>query len=151
MRIIFGKQRFNLCGDMGVDHFPSEFCGYYSSRHYAFVQQIGNPTTPRQAAFNNLLKQERIIIKRCFGQLEQRFPVLQNTIRISLQFIPMFIVACFVLHNVAKYLKNDAVMEGGNIQEEGNRNDLDDRNDDPAREEQRREGEMADIIFENII
>ncbi|KAJ3661855.1 hypothetical protein Zmor_006234 [Zophobas morio] len=62
-----------------------------------------NPTTPSEETINNLLKRERVIIERCFGQLKQRFATLQNAIRLSLPIIPSFIVACFVLHNVAKY------------------------------------------------
>jgi hypothetical protein len=46
------------------------------------------PATPEEIAYNNLFKGERVIIERCFGQVKQRFPTLQNTIRLSLDFIP---------------------------------------------------------------
>lgn len=121
------------------------------------MRPFRNPATPAEAAFNNLLKHERVIIERCFGQLKQRFPILQNTIRISLRFIPTLIVACFVLHNVAKHLKDDAVFEEGNIDvEENEAVDLYERNYDFGRNAQRQEGELrrivlADIIINNVI
>lgn len=117
-----------------------------------------NPNTPREVAFNNLLKHERVIIERCFGQLKQRFPALQNTLRISLHLIPKFIVSCFVLHNVAKYLKDDGIMEeeGNNDMEEEDEENREERNDDEREQQLRREGvikraELADIIFENAL
>lgn len=64
-----------------------------------------------EIGFNNLLKQERVIVERCFGQLKQRFPVLQNTVRISLDLVPTVIVSCFILHNVSKYIKDNSVFD----------------------------------------
>lgn len=65
-----------------------------------------NPSTPQEIAYNNLHTRERVIIERCFGQLKRRFPVLQHPIRIDTKKIPSVIISCFVLHNVAKYLKD---------------------------------------------
>ncbi|XP_063921462.1 putative nuclease HARBI1 [Zophobas morio] len=115
-----------------------------------------NPATPREEAFNNLLKRERVIIERCFGQLKQRFPTLQNIIRLRLLAIPSFIAACFVLHNVAKYLKDEAVLEEENNDNDNDDDNLDEEdNNDPAQEVQRREGqrkrnELTEIMFQNI-
>ncbi|CAH1986021.1 unnamed protein product [Acanthoscelides obtectus] len=36
-----------------------------------------NPTPGAEINYNKLLKQERVIIERCFGQLKRRFPILQ--------------------------------------------------------------------------
>lgn len=57
--------------------------------------------------FNRLLKKERVIIERCFGQLKRRFPILQYVCRVAASNVPTIIVCCFVLHNVAKYLHDD--------------------------------------------
>lgn len=70
-----------------------------------------NPTTTVEQAYNQLHKKERCLIERLFGQLKRRFPMLQNTIRVATQRVPSFIIACFVLHNVAKTL-NDQDFEG---------------------------------------
>lgn len=66
-----------------------------------------NPVTEAQKIFNKLHKKERVIIERTFGQLKQRFPILQSKIRLNTENIPRMIIACFVLHNVAKFLNDD--------------------------------------------
>lgn len=65
------------------------------------------PITEPEKTFNKLHKKERVIIEQSFGQLKQRFPILYNKIRISTERIPCLIGSCFVLHNVANYLKED--------------------------------------------
>lgn len=45
-----------------------------------------------------------------FGQLEQRFPILLNKIRMATERIPTVVTACFILHSVAKFL-NDPEFE----------------------------------------
>ncbi|CAH1987848.1 unnamed protein product [Acanthoscelides obtectus] len=44
-----------------------------------------NPTPGAEINYNKLLKQERVIIKRCFGQVKRRFPVLQYVCRVKLE------------------------------------------------------------------
>ncbi|KAG5872764.1 hypothetical protein JTB14_005796 [Gonioctena quinquepunctata] len=68
-----------------------------------------NPVTPQERAFNDLLNRERVIIERCCGQLKQRFPILQGTVKVPLNFVPTLIVACVILHNIAKYLKDELI------------------------------------------
>lgn len=84
--------------------------------------------TEEQQAFNKLHKRERCIIERCFGQVKQRFPILQHKIRLALDKTPSVVLSCFVLHNVAKYLQDeDFPIEnlplneiGEEVEEEGN-------------------------------
>ncbi|XP_054259636.1 putative nuclease HARBI1 [Macrosteles quadrilineatus] len=57
-----------------------------------------------ESKFNKLLKKERVVIERCFGQLKRRFPILQYVCRVKLEKVPKIIVACVVLHNIAKSL-----------------------------------------------
>lgn len=66
-----------------------------------------NPVTAPEKAFNYLHKKERTIIECTFGQLKQRFPILYHKIRINIGRIPCLISSCFVLHNIAKYLKEE--------------------------------------------
>ncbi|CAH2003598.1 unnamed protein product [Acanthoscelides obtectus] len=54
--------------------------------------------------YNKLVKQKRVIIERCFGQMKCRFHILQYVCRIKLENVPKIIIACIVLHNVAKSL-----------------------------------------------
>ena len=66
-----------------------------------------NPIQDNHKSFNRLLKKERVIIERCFGQLKRRFPILQYVCRVAASKVPTIIVCCFVLHNIAKYLQDD--------------------------------------------
>jgi hypothetical protein len=63
-----------------------------------------NAVTPQERTYNRFHASERVIIERCFGQLKRRFPILHYKVRLSLEKVPAVIVACFMLHNVAKYL-----------------------------------------------
>lgn len=56
--------------------------------------------------YNTLLKRERCIIERCFGQLKRRFPILQYVCRVKLANVPKIIIASIILHNVAKTLRD---------------------------------------------
>lgn len=76
-----------------------------------------NPHEEYQKAFNRLLKKERVIVERVFGQLKKRFPALGNRIRVATANVPKMITACCVLHNVAKYL-NEPDVEGPCVEEE---------------------------------
>ncbi|XP_055523197.1 uncharacterized protein LOC129717348 [Wyeomyia smithii] len=58
-------------------------------------------------AKNILHTKERVIIERVFGQVKQRFPILQSKVRIATERVPTLIIACFTLHNVAKFLNDD--------------------------------------------
>lgn len=66
-----------------------------------------NPASESQVKFNIIHTRERSVIERCFGQIKMRFPILQSKMRILTDRIPLFIVACFVLHNVAKHLQDE--------------------------------------------
>ncbi|CAH1967912.1 unnamed protein product [Acanthoscelides obtectus] len=57
-----------------------------------------NPTLGTEINYthNKLLKQEIVIIERC--------PILQYVCRVKLENVPKIIIACIVLHNVAKSL-----------------------------------------------
>ena len=65
-----------------------------------------DPVLQHERAFNNLHKKERVIIERCFGQLKRRFPILQGRVRLQLKNVPRVVIACFVLHNISKYLND---------------------------------------------
>lgn len=66
-----------------------------------------NPNGNLQIKYNIIHTRERSIIERSFGQIKMRFPILQSKMRILTDRVPHFIVACFVLHNVAKYLHDE--------------------------------------------
>lgn len=65
-----------------------------------------NPSSPAEVKYNRLFKKERVIIERCFGQLKRRFPILQYVCRVKFENVPKVIVACFVLHNIGKCLRD---------------------------------------------
>lgn len=76
--------------------------------------------TPEQVSYNKCLTRERVIVERCFGQLKQRFPILQNKIRVSTEKVPSLVLGCCILHNVAKHLQDE---EFGDLEDVGNAND----------------------------
>ena len=82
-----------------------------------------NPTQEKHLAYNRLLKKQRVIIERCFGQLKRRFPILQYICRISLANVPSIIVCCFILHNVAKFLQDEDFPEVHDEADEENSSD----------------------------
>jgi hypothetical protein len=69
-----------------------------------------NPQIPEERAYNKKLK--------------QRFPVLQHKVRLALKSVPKLIICCFILHSIAKYLKDEMELlqqielEENEIQEE---------------------------------
>lgn len=65
-----------------------------------------NPVSDAQKSYNKLHKKERVIIERVFGQLKQRFPILQSKIRVTTERVSKIVIACCVLHNVAKFLND---------------------------------------------
>ncbi|KAB0805101.1 hypothetical protein PPYR_02071 [Photinus pyralis] len=86
-----------------------------------------NSATQEQQNYNNIFCRERVIIERCFGQLKSRFPILQYKIRNKLDKIPSMIIACVVLHNIAKHLNDedfDYSNEEANFEINGENNNL---------------------------
>ena len=59
---------------------------------------------PVKRPFNTKICKDRVMVKNTLGQLKSRFPMLRTPIRLSLEKVPSFIVACCVLHNVGKHL-----------------------------------------------
>lgn len=77
-----------------------------------------NPTPGAELRYNKLLKKERVIIERCFGQLKRRFPILQYVCRVKLENVPKIIIACVMLHNIAKTLADPDFQAGEEEPEE---------------------------------
>ena len=59
---------------------------------------------PVKRRFNTKICKDRVLVENTLGQLKSRFPMLRTPIRLSLEKVPSFIVACCVLHNVGKHL-----------------------------------------------
>lgn len=66
-----------------------------------------DPVSQIQKQFNRVYAKERVIIERVFGQLKRRFPALHYGLRVKLERVSEMIIACCILHNLAKHL-NDA-------------------------------------------
>lgn len=80
--------------------------------------------TMREERYNTKHAQERKIIERCFGQLKSRFRMLRVPVRIKTSRVPHFIMAAFILHNVAKKLNDIHTFD-----DEDDRNDSSDDED----------------------
>ena len=95
-----------LLGDSGYGIMP------YLMTPFSIVEDAA------QAAFNRLLKKERVIIEHAFGQLKRRFPILKYVCRVKMENTPKVIVACAVLHNIAKYLGDADFEDAGEMEAE---------------------------------
>jgi hypothetical protein len=81
-----------------------------------------DPRTHTEIYFNRIYAKERVTVERCFGQLKMRFPILHYRVRTKLCSVGGIILACCILHNVAKYLKDaDNFLE---LPEENNQPEL---------------------------
>ncbi|XP_013418512.1 putative nuclease HARBI1 [Lingula anatina] len=109
-----------------------------------------DPATPEQRSYNKVHKKERVIIERCFGQVKRRFPILQGRVRVQLEKIPKVILACFILHNVSKYLQDPE--DFPEFRDWVNEDDDDDENEDNQnrirRRGQDRQREIAAILHD---
>jgi len=83
-----------------------------------FITPFENPTLGAEVNYNKLLKIERLIVERCFGQLKRRFPILQYICSVKLEYVQKIIVTCFVLHNIAKTLANPDIEPAKEASEE---------------------------------
>lgn len=98
------------------------------------------PATPQQRLYNETHAKERVVIECSFGQVKRRFPILQSKIRMKTSRVPSMILACFILHNVAKRLNDEDFQF-----DEGSQDDVNDpprectANDERARGAQRRD------------
>lgn len=90
-----GTLTYSILGDSGYGIHPR------------LMTPFKNPTADKEKYYNKIHAQERVIIERCFGQLKRRFPILKYGVRTSLGKVPQIILICFVLHNVAKHLKDN--------------------------------------------
>ena len=73
-------------------------------------------TDPIKSRFNTALSHDRVVVENTLGQLKNQFQMLRVTIRLSLEEVPKFILACCILHNVGIHLgdvfEDDPDLEG---------------------------------------
>ena len=102
------EQDFLLLGDSGYPISPWLMVPYR------------NPETPSQVYYNHTLAKERVVIERVFGQLKRRFPILGGCVRIKTERVPRLVIACAVLLNIAKHLRDGLLDDGeeGALQQE---------------------------------
>lgn len=78
--------------------------GYEQSNY--LLTPFQEPNTPTQSLYNESQIRTRNVIERCFGVWKRRFPVLSIGLRCKLPLAQDVIVACAVLHNLAR-MKNE--------------------------------------------
>lgn len=95
----------------GIQNILKEFNGAYcllGDSGYPISPWLMTPFKPAEGAqekhYNTVHARQRVIIERVFGQIKQRFPILQNRIRLDLEKIPKVIACCAALHNISKHL-----------------------------------------------
>lgn len=72
---------------------------------------FSNRTTEDTKQFNKFHARGRVVIEQAFGQLKRRFSVLRYGVRLKMERIPRCVLACVVLHNVAKKLQDPEEFE----------------------------------------
>ncbi|XP_028177738.1 putative nuclease HARBI1 [Ostrinia furnacalis] len=77
----------------------------YEQTNYLLIP-FQNPNTPAQSLYNESQIRTRNVIERCFGAWKRRFPVLSIGLRCKLPLAQDVIVACAILHNLAR-MKNE--------------------------------------------
>ncbi|XP_063904806.1 putative nuclease HARBI1 [Zophobas morio] len=95
-----------------------------------------NTDTEAKLHYNRLLKRERCIIERCFGQVKRRFPILKYICRLKLRRISRIIICCFIMHNIAKHLKDEE------FPEEEDEDDTDENDEDDNQNQHIPDNEM---------
>jgi hypothetical protein len=78
--------------------------------------------------------------------VKRRFPILENTIRLETERIPSITVACFVLHNVSKYLQDEDVLADFQFHPDVAHHDL----ENIRIAGQRKRHELAEIICNEV-
>ena len=67
----------------------------------------GADLNPEQRRFNTELSKPRMYSENYFGRMKGRFAVLDEKIKVSYEFQPSLIAACFVLNNFVEIHEND--------------------------------------------
>lgn len=67
-------------------------------------------------AFNRRIKRARCAVERAFGRLKERFRILKGPISLSLEKVPLVVVACCLLHNICQ--DNSEEMDWNNVNPE---------------------------------
>ncbi|KAI4455756.1 hypothetical protein MML48_9g00000295 [Holotrichia oblita] len=109
-----------------------------------------NPQQEYQRAYNKLLTSKRVVIEHTFGQLKRRFAILKYGCRATCTSIPKVIIACAVLHNISKKLRDAYFLEDEEEEEQDLRY-LKDENVDAIRAQGQGRQELAHLTFNNNI
>ncbi|XP_017473642.1 PREDICTED: putative nuclease HARBI1 [Rhagoletis zephyria] len=92
------KHRFEL--NQFKDCFILGDSGYGVSRY--MMTPLLHPNTAAERLYNESQIRTRNCVERCFGVWKRRFPVLSAGLRVSQNTVMAVIVACGVLHNIAR-------------------------------------------------
>ncbi|XP_063903772.1 putative nuclease HARBI1 [Zophobas morio] len=80
--------------------------GGYGVRHYFFTPLL-NPLTQEEQLYNEAHIRTRNVIERTFGVCKRKFPVLAYGCRLKKETVLSIIIACAVLHNIARQMGED--------------------------------------------
>ena len=100
--------------EMPGNYFPNNSyligdAAYAIHPHFMVPFRNNGHLTDRQKNFNYCLSSTRMVVERVIGQLKMRFRILLDCLPLTnLKYIPQFIIACCVLHNIC-ILQNDGM------------------------------------------
>lgn len=60
------------------------------------------PATPEEESFGVYLSRARIVVENAFGRLKSRWRILQKKIDADIDFVPLIVATCCILHNIAE-------------------------------------------------
>ncbi|XP_061190799.1 putative nuclease HARBI1 [Saccostrea echinata] len=105
-----------------------------------------NPATQQERRYNGSHKVTRCIVKRTIGQWKRRFHVLHSEIRMCPERACRIIMACAVLHNLAKLLNTPIIDEDGESED-----DFDEDSDDDDADNNRVPDNLGGRAYRNHI
>ena len=105
---IFGNSR--ICAQFESDQIVGGYLlgdGGYACKKY-LLTPLAQTTTDAEKRYNFSQIRTRNSIERLFGVVKRRFPCLQLGLRTKLATSHKIIVACFILHNIARRYRDEA-------------------------------------------
>ncbi|CAH2017868.1 unnamed protein product [Acanthoscelides obtectus] len=85
---------------------------------YGIMSCLMTSYTDPHEEYRRVFNTERVVIEYTVGQVKRRFPILKYGCRVEMTSIPKVIIACSVLHNISKQLRDEDFQENDEDEEQ---------------------------------